>query len=57
MGAGRFELANDRARPSEALTDVLLALRALLEPEGPQTGRLAGRVAALCAVARVTARR
>ena len=35
---GRFELATDRARPSEALTDVLLALRALLEPEGPQTG-------------------
>jgi hypothetical protein len=47
---GRFELANDRPRPSEALTDVLLALRALLEPEGPQTGRLAGRVAALCAI-------
>lgn len=47
---GRFELATDRARPSEALTDVLLALRALLEPEGPQTGRLAGRVAALCAL-------
>jgi hypothetical protein len=47
---GRFELATDRARPSEALTDVLLALRALLEPEGPQTGKLAGRVAALCAV-------
>ncbi|MCW2986515.1 MAG: hypothetical protein JWR63_4085 [Conexibacter sp.] len=47
---GRFELANDRPRPSEALTDVLLALRALLEPEGAQTGRLAGRVAALCAI-------
>jgi hypothetical protein len=47
---GRFELATDRARPSEALTDILLALRALLEPEGPQTGRLAGRVAALCAL-------
>ncbi|HWI73491.1 MAG TPA: hypothetical protein VNT55_16155 [Baekduia sp.] len=47
---GRFELANDRQRPSEALTDILLALRALLEPEGPQTGRLAGRVAALCAL-------
>jgi hypothetical protein len=46
----RFELATDRERPSEALTDVLLALRALLEPEGPQTGRLAGRVAALCAI-------
>ena len=47
---GRFEVATDRPRPSEALTDVLLALRALLEPEGPQTGRLAGRVAALCAI-------
>jgi hypothetical protein len=46
----RFELACDRPRPSEALTDVLLALRALLEPEGPQSGRLAGRLAALCAV-------
>jgi hypothetical protein len=46
----RFELACDRPRSSEALTDVLLALRALLEPEGPQTGRLAGRVAALCAI-------
>ncbi|MBI5106094.1 MAG: hypothetical protein HZB46_14130 [Solirubrobacterales bacterium] len=46
----RFELATERPRPSEALTDVLLALRALLEPEGPQSGRLAGRVAALCAV-------
>ncbi len=46
----RFELASDRPRPSEALTDILLALRALLEPEGPQTGRLAGRVAALCAL-------
>jgi hypothetical protein len=38
-------------RPSaaEALTDHLLALRALLEPEGPHSGRLAGRVAVLCA--------
>ena len=46
----RFELACERPSPSEALTDVLLALRALLEPEGPQSGRLAGRVAALCAI-------
>jgi hypothetical protein len=46
----RFELACDRPRPSEAVTDVLLALRAMLEPEGPQTGRLAGRIAALCAI-------
>lgn len=47
---GRFELATERPRPSDALTDVLLALRALLEPEGPSSGRLAGRVAALCAI-------
>ena len=33
----------------EALTDHLLALRALLEPEGPSSGLLAGRLAALCA--------
>ena len=39
-----------RARhAAEALTDVLLALRALLEPEGPQSGQLATRLAALCA--------
>jgi hypothetical protein len=35
--------------PAEALSDHALALRALLEPEGPGSGRLAGRVAALCA--------
>jgi hypothetical protein len=46
----RFEMACERARPAEALTDVLLALRALLEPEGPQSGRLPGRLAALCAM-------
>jgi hypothetical protein len=45
----RFELGCERASAFEALTDHLLALRALLEPEGPQSGRLAGRVAALCA--------
>ena len=45
----RYELACERAAPAEALTDLLLALRALLEPEGPVSGRLAGRVAALCA--------
>ena len=43
-------MACERARPAEALTDVLLALRALLEPEGPQSGRLPGRLAALCAM-------
>jgi len=45
----RFELACTRERPDDALTDHLLALRALLEPEGPGSGRLAGRLAALCA--------
>ena len=46
----RYELGCERPSAYEALTDHLLALRALLEPEGPQSGRLAGRVAALCAV-------
>jgi hypothetical protein len=45
----RYEMACERGIPAEALTDHLLALRALLEPEGPGSGRLAGRVAALCA--------
>jgi hypothetical protein len=45
----RFEMGCERDRPYEALTDHLLALRALLEPEGPASGRLAGRLAALCA--------
>ena len=45
----RYELGCERPSAAEALTDHLLALRALLEPEGPQSGRLAGRVAALCA--------
>jgi hypothetical protein len=47
----RFELACERETPYEGLTDNLLALRALLEPEGPASGRLAGRLAALCATA------
>jgi hypothetical protein len=47
----RFELACERGSSWEALTDNLLALRALLEPEGPASGRLAGRLAALCATA------
>jgi len=46
----RFGMACERSNPADALTDVLLALRALLEPEGPASGRLAGRLAALCAV-------
>ena len=45
----RFELGCERASALDALTDHLLALRALLEPEGPASGRLAGRIAALCA--------
>jgi hypothetical protein len=45
----RYELGCERASPGEALTDHLLALRALLEPEGPASGLLAGRLAALCA--------
>jgi hypothetical protein len=45
----RFELGCERASAYEALSDHLLALRALLEPEGPSSGLLAGRVAALCA--------
>ncbi len=45
----RFEMAAERPAPSEALTDYLLAARALLEPEGPHAGRLAERLAAICA--------
>jgi hypothetical protein len=45
----RFELACERIAPFEALTDYLLALRALLEPEGPSSGRLAQRLAVICA--------
>jgi hypothetical protein len=50
---GRWELAGERAGragPAQALADHLLALRALLEPEGPQSGLLGRRLAALCAV-------
>jgi hypothetical protein len=46
---GRFEMGCERLGPFEALTDYLLALRVLLEPEGPSSGRLAGRLAAICA--------
>jgi hypothetical protein len=45
----RFELGCERESPYEGLSDHLLALRALLEPEGPASGLLAGRLAALCA--------
>ena len=47
---GRYEMACDRPTPFDALTDHLLALRALLEPEGAESGRLAQRLAALCAL-------
>jgi hypothetical protein len=45
----RYELGCERASASEGLSDHLLALRALLEPEGWDGGLLARRVAALCA--------
>jgi hypothetical protein len=45
----RFEMGCERPTDLEALSDHLLALRALLEPEGPSSGLLAGRLAALCA--------
>jgi hypothetical protein len=45
----RFEMGCERLAPFEALTDYLLALRALLEPEGAESGRLAQRLAVVCA--------
>jgi hypothetical protein len=45
----RFEHGCEREDPYQALTDHLLALRVLLEPEGPSSGLLAERLAALCA--------
>jgi len=46
----RHELGCERPSAAEGLTDHLLGLRALLEPEGPTGGRLPGRLAALCAL-------
>jgi hypothetical protein len=46
---GRYEMACERDSAGEALTDVLLGVRALLEPEGVQSARLPERMAALCA--------
>ena len=46
----RFELGCEQDDTLVALSDHLLALRALLEPEGPRSGRLAARLAALCAL-------
>ena len=45
----RFEMGCERLTALEALSDYLLALRALLEPEGPTSGRLAQRLSAICA--------
>jgi hypothetical protein len=45
----RFEMGCERLAPFEALTDYLLALRALFEPEGPHSCHLAPRLAAICA--------
>ena len=45
----RFEMGCERLAPFESLTDYLLGLRALLEPEGPASGRMAQRLAAICA--------
>jgi hypothetical protein len=45
----RFSTACEAPSAEQSLTDVLLALRALLEPEGPASGLLARRVAVLCA--------
>jgi len=45
----RWEMGCERGSEHEALTDHLLALQALLDPERASEGLLAGRVAALCA--------
>jgi hypothetical protein len=45
----RFEMGAERLGPFEALTDYLLAARALLESDGQGAGRLAERLAAICA--------
>jgi len=45
----RFEMGCERPREVQALTDYLLALRSLLEPEGPGSSRLPQRLALICA--------
>ena len=45
----RFEMGCERFDPFDGLTDHLLALRALLEPEGAGSGRLPQRLAVICA--------
>jgi hypothetical protein len=46
----RFDMGCERPA-AHRITDHLLALRALLEPEGPHSGLLPDRVASLCAAA------
>ena len=53
----RFELGCERESPLQGLSDHMLALRALLEPEGYSSGMLPGRLAALCAMPRDRAHR
>jgi hypothetical protein len=45
----RYTMACQQADRFQALSDCLMALRALLEPEGPSSGRLAQRLAMICA--------
>jgi hypothetical protein len=45
----RFDVGWERATALEGLTDHLMALRALLEPEGPSSGQLPGRLSLICA--------
>lgn len=45
----RFEMGCERSSPLHALSDYLLALRALLEPEGPGSTRLPQRLSLICA--------
>ena len=45
---GRYEMGLERRSSLDGLTDHLLALRALLEPEGSERGMLARRLGALC---------
>jgi hypothetical protein len=45
----RFELGCERVNEHEALSDYLLALRALLDPDRGTDGLLAARLGALCA--------
>jgi hypothetical protein len=44
----RFEMGAERVSPFEALSDYLLALRALLEPEDADQGLMPVRLASIC---------